>query len=131
MNTAQMKSRRRLLNGLIIAVGIVTIGAGVFFAAIDRPLLTAAVCFAGLLPVALLLLALAKVAQPVNEQHRLARQRQGALIIAAAGLVATLAGAVLLMSPLETLAMVLLYMGPSLLLGGLVALAVTRREAAQ
>lgn len=131
MNTEQMQTRRRFLNGILVAVGVVTIGVGLYFAAIDQPLLTTAVCFSGLLPVALLLFALSKVTPAVSEAQRLLRQRNNALTIGAAGLIATAAGGLLLLSPLHALAMILLGVGPGLLLGGLAAYGLTRRERAQ
>lgn len=121
MVSSRQDANRRLVAVVIVLLGAVTVGGALYFAAIDRPLITAAVGLIGALPLAFLAFALVKVAPPADEAERQRRRRNTARAIAATGAIVTVAGVILLATPMGTLGGVLLYTGPGFLIGGIIA----------
>lgn len=107
-----------LLKGILYAIGGVTIAAGLYFAAIGRPLLTAIICFAALLPAGLLALVIQRKSPRPQGVELLQRQRQTSRLILIIGIVAVVAGGILMLVAPGGLAKVFLWMGPGMALGG-------------
>lgn len=125
-NKAQARTQRYVLNAVIAVLGTVTIGGALFFAAVDRPLLTAAIGIVGAVPLAALAIAVGRVDPPADERDRLSRQTRTAVTLAIIGAVMTATGIPLLWTTYTTLATILLFTGPGFAGGGLMARAMLR-----
>src|SRR5699024_3140627 len=120
-----------LLQGLLYTVAGVTIAVALGFAAVDRFLLSAAVCFAGMLPTALLTFALRGRSPRYEGVERLQRQRQMGYRSLLAGIALAIAGGILALVAPSGLATLFLWMGPGTALGGGFAYHRARAELAQ
>lgn len=117
-----------VLKALLWIVGGVSILVGLYFVATDRLLLTAAVCFTGLLPAGLLAFAIQRQSPRLHGIAKLDRQRRNGLAIAVVGAAAIAVGGVLALVAPGNLSTVLLGMGPGMLLGGGMVYWVARAE---
>lgn len=120
-----------VLNGLLLTVGVVTIGAGLYLAATDRVLLTAAVCLAGLIPAGALAYAISLHQPRPTGAKLIERQRRSGFAIFAVGVAAVVIGGVLLFTMPSPLGTILLWTGPGLVLGGIAVIAFTRAKKAK
>jgi hypothetical protein len=115
----------RELTVALWVVAAATITAALVLAATDRLLIASAVCFLGCLPIALIAWGLERRTPPRSSAEKRAMGLRLGTRIAAGGAAATTAGAVLLMVAPHSvghLSELLLWMGATLLLGGVTAL---------
>lgn len=92
MFVSENASQVKMLNALLLLVGVATIGAGLYFAAIDRLLLTAAVCLLGLVPAGALAYALSRMEPRPTGSRLVERQRRIAFLGLALGAAALFLG---------------------------------------
>lgn len=126
MFVSENASQVKMLNALLLLVGVATIGAGLYFAAIDRLLLTAAVCLLGLVPAGALAYALSRMEPRPTGSRLVERQRRIAFLGLALGAVSLFVGGVLAIVSPGSLATLLLWTGPGLVVGGILVLATVR-----
>ncbi|UNX53653.1 hypothetical protein MF406_11705 [Georgenia sp. TF02-10] len=116
---AEHASRAKLLNALVVILGVVTIGVGLYFAAIDRLLLTTAVCLAALIPGSVLAYAASRARSDPPVPLTAERQRRVASVMLAAGAVTLLVGGVLAVVMPGGLSTLLVTTGPGMVLAGI------------
>lgn len=129
MPATDHSSTVKFLNAMLLLVGVVTIGAGLYFAATDRLLLTGAVCFAGLIPAGALTYAVSRLEERPSGTRLVERQRRIGISGFALGTVALIFGGVLFFAMPGPLGAFLLWTGPGLAIGGLVVIGLTRTKA--
>lgn len=109
---------KRFINNAIILIGIPTIGAALYLAAIDRILIASVVCFAGAVPATILALFYPKNVAKPEPAERLGSLKRSGLAIFWAGVPLILLGTIAAVLSLGALPALLLSTGPGILLGG-------------